>query len=422
MSADLLETRKETLLARFTARRARLFDPLAAREEAARAFAASGLPTRKAEAFHFTDLRPLAAIDFALPEEEGEAASPRLPAVLAPFTTRVVFVDGRLRPGSPVPPAFFTPLAEAPAFLPRTASPLAALNTMFAEEGMVLALPEGMAGGTVLLVHEAARAGCAFHLRHRIVLGAGARLTLIERAQGANQGANQGAKGAHWHNPVYDVELGAGARLSFLRWVAEGEGGFHTSALYASLGTQAELEMVLLLENTGFARNELDIRLAGEGAKARLSAVQLLRGREFGDLTAAITHAALRTVSENRVRNVIDDEARGVFQGRIAVTPAGQKTDGYQKSDTLLLSPRAESDTKPELEIFADDVKCSHGATVGAIDEEALFYLRSRGIPAATARALLIEAFIAGAWEDLGEEAFREVLAAAAAAWREEGR
>jgi len=275
----------------------------------------------------------------------------------------------------------------------------------------VLTLGEGTAGGTVLLLHEAFAAGAAFHLRHRIVLGAGARLTLIEHARGGAE--------AHWHNPVYDVTLGAGAKLTYLRWVAEGSGGFHTSAFYAELGAAAELEMGLLLAGTAFARNEFDIRLAGEGARAHLAAVQLLRGQEFGDLTAALTHAARQTTSENRLKNVIAEAARGVFQGRITVTPAGQKTDGYQKSDTLLLSPQAESDTKPELEIFADDVKCSHGATVGMIDEEALFYLRSRGIPAEAARALLIAAFVAGAWEGIGAEEAR-VLEAAASAWQAE--
>jgi Fe-S cluster assembly protein SufD len=411
MSEDVLERRRAALLERFTARRAALFDPLAAREEAARAFAASGLPTRKVEAFHFTDLRPLAAHDFDLPDRSAAPASPpALPTPLAALAARVVFVDGRFVPEFSAPPAaFFTPLAEAPAFLPRTASPLAAINTMFAEDGMVLTLPEGTAGGTLLLMHEARTEGAAYHLRHRIVLGAGARLVLIERAQG---------RGRHWHNPVYDVTLGAGARLLLLRAVAEGEAAFHTASLYAELGAGAALECALLLAGTGFARNELDLRLQGEGAEARLAAAQLLRGHDFGDLTAVITHAAPRTTSNQRVKNVIDGEARAVFQGRIAVTPAGQKTDGYQKSDSLLLSPRAESDTKPELEIFADDVKCSHGATVGAIDEEALFYLRSRGIPLEEARALLVGAFIEGAWEGVSEE-LRPLLDALTAEWRE---
>ena len=151
-------------------------------------------------------------------------------------------------------------------------------------------------------------------------------------------------------------------------------------------------------------------RLAGPGAVAHLNAAQLLSGTQHADITTVVRHAAPHGTSRQTVKNVLAGRSRGVFQGRIEVARHAQKTDGYQMNQALLLSPDAEIDSKPELEIFADDVKCSHGATVGELDAEQLFYLRSRGIPDKEARAILVRAFLAEAIDTVTHEAARAML------------
>jgi len=157
--------------------------------------------------------------------------------------------------------------------------------------------------------------------------------------------------------------------------------------------------------------------LQGAGAHAHLNAAQLLGGTQHGDITTVVHHTAPNCASRQTVKSVLNDAAHGVFQGRIEVDRIAQKTDGYQMNQALLLSDDAEMDIKPELQIFADDVKCSHGATIGALDPEQLFYLRSRGIPEAAARAMLIRAFLAEALEPVEHEAARAVFEAAIEDW-----
>ena len=165
------------------------------------------------------------------------------------------------------------------------------------------------------------------------------------------------------------------------------------------------------------ARTEVHARLAGPGATTHLNGAQLLSGTQHADFTTVVRHDAPHGTSRQTVKNVLAGRSRGVFQGRIEVARHAQKTDGYQMSQSLLLSPDAEIDTKPELEIFADDVKCSHGATVGELDAEQLFYLRSRGIPDAEARSMLVRAFLAEALDAVTHEAARAVLESAVEGW-----
>jgi Fe-S cluster assembly protein SufD len=167
------------------------------------------------------------------------------------------------------------------------------------------------------------------------------------------------------------------------------------------------------------ARAEIHTELTGPGATAHLNAAQLLTGVQHADLTSVVRHAAPHGTSRQTVKHVLAGRSRGVFQGRIEVARHAQKTDGYQMNQALLLSPDAEIDCKPELEIFADDVKCSHGATVGELDPEQLFYLRSRGIPDNEARAILVRAFLTEAIETVTHEAARGMLERAVGAWWE---
>ena len=158
------------------------------------------------------------------------------------------------------------------------------------------------------------------------------------------------------------------------------------------------------------ARHEVHATMSGRGAEVQVNAAQLLDGQQHADLTSVIVHKAPACNSRQTVKNVLSGHARAVFQGKIVVERIAQKTDGYQMNQALLLSNEAEIDTKPELEIYADDVKCSHGATAGALDDDQLFYLRSRGVPVVEARAILVRAFLADALGLIDDEVTRGVL------------
>jgi Fe-S cluster assembly protein SufD len=160
-------------------------------------------------------------------------------------------------------------------------------------------------------------------------------------------------------------------------------------------------------------------QLSGPGATAHLNAAQILSGSQHADFSTVVSHVAPSCSSRQTVKNVLAGRSRGVFQGKIEVARHAQKTDGYQMNQALLLSPDAEVDSKPELEIFADDVKCSHGATVGELDAEQMFYLRSRGIPDAEAKSILVRAFLAEALDAVADETIRGLLETAVEQWWE---
>lgn len=406
-------------LARYDGLRDRLPGDPAPRDAAARAFRTLGLPGaaagRREEAWKYTSLRPLADAPFHPPLSTVGADAAGL-LRLAP--ARLVFVDGRYRPDlSDLPDgALFASFAEAPAFgtLARPdRDPLVALNTMLAEDGARIDVPAGVDAGVVQLASLATESqgrSTAFHPRHAIRLGAGARLTLLETATGA---------GAYLHNPVTEIVLDPGAVLAHVRLADEAAGAFHLATIYAELAEGAVYDGFTLVLGARVARTEFHVRLAGADARAAINAAQLLGGTQHADVTSVVRHDAPRGTSRQAVKNVLTGRARGVFQGRIEVARDAQKTDGYQMSQALLLSDQAEIDTKPELEIFADDVKCSHGATVGALDPEQMFYLRSRGVPEAEARAMLVHAFLTDALEAVAHEPTRAALDAAVTGWWE---
>jgi Fe-S cluster assembly protein SufD len=364
-----------------------------ARAAAAALLSAEGLPTRRAEAWKYTDLSPLAAAAFA---PAGSAAEPPLPARRA--DRRAVVVDGVVREaaGFPRNRAAIAPPADA----------IAALNALLAEDGVLFDV-EGE-GGVVELV-SLVSAGVSAHPRHRIRLGAGASLTLIETCR-----AGPGAL----HNPVFDIALAPGARFTHARIVEDDPAAFHLACLRAEVAEGAVCDAFTLHLGGRLARVEKHVALTGTGASAHLNGAQLVSGARVADITIALDHAAPGCASRQVVKTVLGAGARGVFQGRILVRQAAQKTDGYQMNQALLLAPDAEMDSKPQLEIYADDVKCSHGATIGALDAEALFFLRSRGIPEAEARDMLVDAFLRDAVETIGEEAARAAVLAALTAAR----
>jgi Fe-S cluster assembly protein SufD len=412
-----IATGAQGFLARFEGLRTRLPGDPAPREAAAETLRALGLPGRRDEAWHYTNLRPVAEAAFhepLTPLIDCAALLARVPSV----GTRLVFVDGRFRAdlsGTPADAAF-TPFATDAAFGPLARpdrDPLVALNTMLAEDGAVISVAADTDGGTIELINLATDTPgrpTAFHPRHLIRLGAGARLTLLDVALG---------EGTYLHNPVTEIEVADGATLTHVRLQDEALSAYHLATIYTAIAAGGTYDSFTLVLGGRLARAEIHTELAGPGAIAHVNAAQLLSGVQHADITSVVRHAAPHGTSRQTVKNVLAGRSRGVFQGRIEVARHAQKTDGYQMNQALLLSPDAEMDSKPELEIFADDVKCSHGATVGELDAEQLFYLRSRGIPDKEARAMLVRAFLTEAIEAVSHEGARGVLESAVRQWWE---
>lgn len=387
------------------------------RAEAAAHFATAGLPGRKLEAWRYTDLSAIAQAGFSealtLVREE-----PKLPPMRAPH--RAVFVDGRFAAGLSFLPDWCRSLAphlnEAKGWLGALTRPLplVSLNTMLFEDGLLLDLPAGTEGGALELLSLASHAErpIAFHPRHLLRLGAGASLTLIETSLGP-------PRASYLHNPVFEIQLGAGATLSHIRIQREGRAGFQLSTVLASVEGGGTYDNFTLNAGAKLVRNEIHTALLGARAACHMNGAQLAGDGQHADTTTFLDHAAPDCASRQTYKTVLAGKSRGVFQGKILVRQAAQRTDGYQMNQALLLSEEAEIDAKPQLEIYADDVKCSHGATVGALDEAQLFYLRARGIPAEAARAMLVQAFLVEATLGVTHPLAQAALAEATDGWWE---
>jgi Fe-S cluster assembly protein SufD len=389
----------------------------ALRAAAAAAFRAAGLPGgtqgRRIEAWKYTSLRPVAEAKFrrdAAPRHESETI---LAGLLLLDGPRIVFVDGTLRDDLSVTPVSgFARFAQQPDFGTLTwpdREPMVALNTMLAEDGAALDVPAGHDGGVVQLV-SIASSDADFHPRHSIRLGKGAKLTLLEISVG---------QGTYLLNTVAEIHVAEGAALTHIRLQDEAATAFHVSTTYADVEAGATYDSFTLNLGAHLSRTEVHAQLTGAGGAAHLNGAQLLTGSQHADFTSVVCHSAPGCQSRQTVKNVLAGKSRGVFQGKIEVERQAQKTDGYQMNQALLLSPDAEVDCKPELEIFADDVKCSHGATVGELDAEQMFYLRSRGLPESEARSILVRAFLAEALDAVADETVRARLEAAVEGWWE---
>ena len=409
----------QQFVTRFEGLKRRLPGPGSVREDAARVLRRDGLPTVRDEDWRYTSLRALEAIRFdeslTLVGEAGDATS-TLAALGLPDGPRMVFVDGRFASALSEMPGRVraTSFGEQPNF-GLIAKPdrdqLVALNTMLAEDGATVALDEGVDGATLLLVsigaHSQARS-IAFHPRHSVTLARNARLTLIEVSSGV---------GAYLHNPVFEITVGPGAVLTHVRLQDEAIHAVHLSTAYVEIGEGAVYDSFGLTVGGALTRTEIHASLLGQRSTVHLNGAQLLTGRQHADFTTAVSHVAPNCASRQTVKNVLAGHSRGVFQGRIDVAREAQKTDGYQMNQALLLSEHAEIDSKPQLRIHADDVKCSHGATVGELDHEHVFYLRSRGVPQAEARAMLVRAFLAEAIDGVANDDARGLLERAIERW-----
>jgi Fe-S cluster assembly protein SufD len=376
-------------------------------------FAQLGLPTPRQEAWRFTNLAPLTQPRWQIAPPASAALNPGpLPSVVPadhPPSYRLVFVNGYWRPDlsstSGMPNGMvLTGLAAAlidhadliEAHLGRLAradtQALVALNTGLLASGALLVLPPGLMLERPVEVVMIGTGGesdppLAWHPRLLVVAGAGSRATLIEHHLSQTHHQNCA-------NLVTELFLGAGAQMRHYKTQRENPASFHLATTSGRLDRDASYEGFLLTTGGRLSRNEVRLVLDGSGATATLNGAYLVRGQQHCDTTTLIDHATPGGTSSQLFKGVLDDEAWAVFQGRVLVRPGAQRTDGQQLHRALLLSDRARIDAKPELEIHADDVKCGHGATVGDLDDDALFYLRARGIDRDAARSLLIAAFI----------------------------
>ena len=232
----------------------------------------------------------------------------------------------------------------------------------------------------------------------RIDVEAGTELMLIERHAG---------EGAYWKNIRTQITLGKNAKMTHYRIQEDSVDAVHTNMVDICAEEGSEYNSFTLTKGAKLSRQDIKARLIGENAKLFLNGVNILKDQQHGDTTILIEHEAPHCESDQFFRNVLDDRARGVFQGKVHVHKPAQKTDANQLCKSILLSPRAEMDTKPELEIYADDVVCSHGATTGQIDDMQMFYMRSRGIKKSDAKMLLIKAFLAEASDKVLDEKIR---------------
>jgi Fe-S cluster assembly protein SufD len=376
------------------------------RERAAAAFDDAGFPTRRQERWKYTDLKPIAEGEFALvpprPDDAArQAVAARLEQAALPLSgSKLVFIDGHYAPElSVLETAGGLELASledawerfegsAQAGETPEGHPLAMLNTAFTQQGAWIRAAAGRRGGSpVQLVFAGSGAGgLAPQPRVIIDLAEGAELTVVQHYLDAGEPAD-------WLNSVTQVSQAASSRLALYRLQEHGRGQFHTALVRASLAADAELTLGGVDLGGRLIRNDVDVELAEPGARVELFGLFLASDGQHVDNHTLIDHAAPDTTSDEAFRGVIGRRGRGVFNGKVLVRKDAQRVDARQASDNLLLDEQAEIDTKPELEIYADNVKCSHGATVGELDETQLFYLRSRGVDEQAARALLTFAF-----------------------------
>lgn len=405
-----------------------------ARGAAFDAYAQTGLPHRRIEDWKYTDLRalmrevlPLSPAPDAM-ELAQAATALKLHAIAG--VRRLVLVDGVFAPklsdlsglekGLSIRTLRETLEAGDTAlhdmlFTPDNANPMVALNSAMMTDGIVIEI----ADGTVLtqplqIVHIASGpTSAAMFTRSLLRLGKDANATLVESYIAAD-----GAKAYQVHDSLI-VSIGNNSRLDHVRLIEDGREAFNICSGLVTLGAHAHFNTFGMNSGAGVSRYQATIAFAGEGSRVETNGVNLLNGKQHADTTLVMDHAVPNCASREIFRAVVDDRAHSVFQGRIIVQPHAQKTDAKMMTRALLLSDDAEADNKPELEIFADDVTCGHGATTGALDESLLFYLRARGLSEKEAQALLIQAFVGEAIESIVNDDLRELAIAAAQRWLE---
>ena len=397
------------------------------RDEAFNRFEATGLPHRRVEEWKYTDLRALMRDALPLAAPADAAAKVKAKDAGKVFASvdcrRLVFVDGGFMPelsdlsaepgltigsmaaalgkGDPLVAAHVGKVFE-------TDDAAVALNTALMGDGAVIHIAAGtVLARTIHLVFASGETPSSSFIRSLIVVEKGAQAVIAESHE----------SNASQVNCALELVIGDGAQVDYFK--ATQTRGLHVASLLLTVGAKAAFNTFALSSDASLVRNQSFVRFAGEGSTGALRGVNLLRGKDHVDTTMLIEHAAGHCASREQFKSVLDDQGHNVFQGKIVVKPHAQKTDTTMMTRALLLSDEAEADNKPELEIFADDVVCGHGATAGALDPGLKFYLMSRGIDDKQAEALLIQAFIGETIEEVAHEGFRDALMTAALSWLE---
>jgi Fe-S cluster assembly protein SufD len=390
-------------------------------------FAELGFPTLQQEDWRFTNVAPIAQLPFKPVLRVAPDGLTR--EAIAAFTfgrlaaSRLVFVNGHYAPelSAPGPQAEGVVVGSLAAALAGDSelvkrhlaqsaqgegSAFAALNAAFFQDGGFVYVPAGRrveAPIHLLFVSTAQEAGAAAQPRNLIVAEKGSQVTVLESYAGTTAAAT-------FTNVVTELVLGEGTVVEHGKFQDESRSAYHIAAVQARLGWGCNFISHSIATGARLSRNNIRTALAGEGVECVLNGLYLTRGDQLADHHMVVEHAQPHCTSHEYYNGILDGRSKGVFHGRILVRPAAQKTDAKQTNKNLLLSEDATVDTKPQLEIYADDVKCTHGATVGQLNEEAVFYLRARGIGAETARRMLIHAFAGEIIERIRHVPAREEL------------
>lgn len=282
------------------------------------------------------------------------------------------------------------------------------LNADQQAEPVSIRIPKGLQVPHPIHLTLDGRAGQLMTSRLQIVVEEGADVVIVEHHKGIEP---------YWKNCATEISVGANARLLHYRIMEDDPFAVNTQATRVTVRRDGQYDGFSLTTGAKFSRHDVHASLLGENSSASLSGITLLEGRQLADTTVVVEHEAPHCRSNQFFKTLLSDQSRGVFQGKIHVHQIAQKTDGYQLSNNLLLSPLAEMNVKPELEIYADDVKCSHGTTTGALDETPLFYLRSRGLSEKEARQLLIEAFLGEVTDKIIQDDVRQDVEARIRLW-----
>lgn len=403
------------------------------RRAAIGAFSAEGLPHRRVEEWKFTDLRaamreafPLAA-DTTPPKPAAIEAMVRDALAGADLAKAfAVIVDGRgvgeagLSAISELDGAFLARLIDhPPAWLEAEVSEVGghvtdgvlALNTALFTDGAVIDIADGREIETpiALVFGDAGGAAQTVVTRNVVRVGKGAKVVLVE--------SHLAPSAPRQINTLTQIVVGDGAEVVHVKLISSREGSIHLGRTIARLGANASYRPFQMVIGSGIVRNDLSVTFRGQHSTFDLGGAKLVSDTGHADTTLVVDHAVPHCTSRELIKCVLAERGRGVFQGKVIVRPDAQKTDGKQMAQALMLSPDAEFDSKPELEIYADDVICGHGSTSVEIDPELIFYLRSRGIPLAEAQAMLVESFIGEAIDKAEPEEVQEALRALARGW-----
>ena len=375
------------------------------------------------EMWKYTDVRPVARAEFRLPDASATRLSEDQIAAMLPFDagmSRLVFVDGHYSPEASrivdADNASVLRIAEAireeeslvHGHLGRYSEPghdaSVGLNTAFFRDGAYIHANGPLSAPVhVVYITSDHPEPVVTYPRTLVVAGKGAHARLIESF------ISVGSRN-HFTDPVTEIAVGEGASVTHYRLLLENTDSYSIGHLRPCLGPTSKYKCVVYEAGSGLMRLDMEVLIEGEGAFADLKGLYVTKGKQHLDNLVSIDHAKPHGKSRLYYKGILDDESRAVFGGTVYVQPGADKTDAYQEDKNLVLSDRAEVDSKPSLEIYADDVKCGHGATAGAVAEEAIFYLRSRGLDEQTASWLLIKGFASEILDEVEIEPLRLFL------------